>query len=126
MFLAAFVVAVVVVGVWWLSRSGELFYISVRDGKALVVRGRVPVSMLQEFKEAVATPRVKRGSIRAFRTESSGQLACTGDIGDGREQRMRNTFMLYPASQLRHAPAIQQPTLGQLSGIAWLAWMLDR
>ena len=39
---------------------------------------------------------------------------------------MRNTFMLYPASQLRQAPAIQQPTLGQLSGIAWLAWMLDR
>ena len=120
------VAVVVVVGVWWLSRVGELFYISVRDGKALVVRGRVPVSMLQEFKETVANPMVKRGRIRAFKTESGGQLACTGDIDDGREQRMRNTFMLYPASQLRHAPAIQQPTLGQLSGIAWLAWMLDR
>lgn len=120
------VAVVVVVGVWWLSRVGELFYISVRDGKALVVRGRVPVSMLQEFKETVANPKVKRGSIRGFKTESGGQLACTGDIDDGREQRMRNTFMLYPASQLRHAPAIQQPTLGQLSGIAWLAWMLDR
>ena len=68
----------------------------------------------------------KRGSIRAFRTETGGQLVCSGDIGDGREQRMRNTFMLYPASQLRHAPAIQQPTLGQLAGIAWLAWMFDR
>jgi len=89
---------VIVVAVWWLTRMSELFYISVRDGKTLVVRGRVPVSMLQEFKEAVATPRVKRGSIRAFRTESGGQLVCTGDIGDGREQRMRNTFMLYPAS----------------------------
>jgi hypothetical protein len=120
------IAVVVVVGVWWLSRAGELFYISVRDGKALVVRGRVPVSMLQEFKETVANPKVKRGSIRAFKTESGGQLTCTGDIDDGREQRMRNTFMLYPASQLRHAPAIQQPTLGQLSGIAWLAWMLDR
>jgi hypothetical protein len=32
----------------------------------------------------------------------------------------------YPASQLRQAPAVQQPTLGQLSGIAWLAWILDR
>jgi len=120
------IAVVVVVGVWWLTRVGELFYISVRDGKALVVRGRVPVSMLQEFKETVADPKVKRGSIRAFKTESGGQLACTGDIDDGREQRMRNTFMLYPASQLRQAPAIQQPTLGQLSGIAWLAWMLDR
>ena len=117
---------VVVVGVWWLTRLSELFYISVRDGKALVVRGRVPVSLLQEFKEAVAHPQVKRGSIRAFKTESGGQLTCGGDIGDGREQRMRNTFMLYPASQLRQAPAIQQPTLGQLSGVAWLAWMFDR
>ena len=124
--LVIVVIAVVVVGVWWLSRFSELFYISVRDGKLLVVRGRVPVSMLQEFKEAVANPRVKRGSIRAFKTESGGQLACSGDIDDGREQRMRNTFMLYPASQLRHAPPIQQPTLGQLSGIAWLAWMLER
>jgi len=88
MLLAAFVVAVVVVGVWWLSRSGELFYISVRDGKALVVRGRVPVSMLQEFKEAVA--RARRGSIGAFRTESGGQLvSSTHGEGNarGREQR---------------------------------------
>jgi hypothetical protein len=124
--LVVVVLAVIVVGVWWLSRLSELFYISVRDGKALVVRGRVPVSMLQEFKEAIASPRVKRGSIRAFKTESGGQLSCGGDIDEGREQRMRNTFMLYPASQLRHAPRIQQPTLGQLSGIAWLAWMLER
>ena len=117
---------VIVVAVWWFTRMSELFYISVRDGKALVVRRRVPVSMLQEFKEAVADPKVVRGSIRAFKTETGGQLICSGDIGDGREQRMRNTFMLYPASQLRHAPAIKQPTLGQLSGIAWLAWMFDR
>jgi hypothetical protein len=119
------IAVVVVVGVWWFSRAGELFYISVRDGKALVVRGRVPVSMLQELKETVSNPKVKRGSIRAFKTEIGGQLACSGDIDEGREQRMRNTFMLYPASQLRHAPAIQRPTLGQLCGVAWLAWMLD-
>ena len=39
---------------------------------------------------------------------------------------MRNTFVQYPMSQLRSAPAIAQPTLGQLFGIAWLAWMLQR
>jgi hypothetical protein len=115
-----------VIAVWWLTRTGELFCISVRDGKVLVVRGRVPVSMLQEFREAVANPVVRRGTIRAFKTETGGRLVCSGDIDEGREQRMRNTFMLYPASQLRHAPAIQQPTLGQLSGVAWLAWLFDR
>ncbi len=109
-----------------LSRAGELFYISVRDGKLLVVRGRVPVSMLQEFRDAVNQPTVRRGSIRAFRTASGGQLSCSGDISDGREQRMRNTFMLYPAAQLRAAPPLQSPTIGQVAGIAWLAWMMDR
>lgn len=115
-----------VVALWWFTRIGELFYISVRNGKVLVVRGRVPVSMLQEFQEAVSWPVVRRGSIRAFKTEYGGQLTCGGDIDEGREQRMRNTFMLYPASKLRQTPAIQQPTLGQLSGVAWLAWMFDR
>src|SRR3954463_11922072 len=115
----------IVIFLLWL-RSGELFYISVRDGKLLVVRGRVPVSMLQEFRDCVRNPVVRRGSIKAFKTESGGQLACSGDIGEGREQRMRNTFMLYPASKLRLAPEQKERTLGQLTGMAWLAWMLDR
>jgi len=119
-------VVLAVVGLWWFTRTGELFYISVRDGKCLVVRGRVPTSMLQEFAEAVKKPRVKRGAIRASKTESGGQLWCSGDIDEGREQRMRNTFMLYPASKMRHAPAIQKPTLGQLSGIAWIAWLFEQ
>ena len=125
--LALPVLAVVgVVLVWALTRTGELFYVSVRDGKVLVVRGRVPVSMLQEFREAVSRPTVRRGWIRGTKTEHGGRLHCGGDIDEGREQRMRNTFMLYPASQLRHAPLIKQPTLGQLSGVAWIAWMFDR
>jgi hypothetical protein len=121
------VVTVAIAGaLWWMARANELFFISVRDGKALVVRGRVPISMYQELREEVANPPVRRGSIRAFKTPAGGQLTVTGDIDPAREQRMRNTFMLYPASRLRHAPAVDQPTLGQLLGFAWLAWMLDR
>jgi hypothetical protein len=120
------VIAILVAAVWMFLRAGELFYISVRDGKVLVVRGRVPVSMLQEFRECVANPVVRRGSIRAYKTESGGQIACSGDIGEGREQRMRNTFMLYPASKFRSAPVDKNRTLGQVAGVVWLAWMLDR
>jgi hypothetical protein len=116
----------VVIGLWWFTRAGELFYVSVRNGKCLVVRGRLPTSMLQEFAEAVKKPTVKRGAIRAWKTESGGQLRCSGDIDEGREQRMRNTFMLYPAAKMRHAPVIGKPTLGQLSGIAWIAWLFER
>lgn len=115
-----------VVGLWWFTRTGELFCISVRDGKVLVVRGRVPGGMLSELREVVARPPIKRGTIRALKTEHGGRLTFSGGIDEGRQQRMRNIFALYPASQLRKAPAIQRPTLGQLSGIAWLAWLLDR
>jgi len=121
-----FALLVAVIIIWLMMRAGELFYISVRDGKVLVVRGRVPVSMLQEFRECVSNPVVKRGSIKAFKTEDGGQLSCSGDISEGREQRMRNTFMLYPASKMRMAPQQKDRTIGQLAGLAWLAWMVDR
>ena len=39
---------------------------------------------------------------------------------------MRNAFMLYPASKLRQAPAVKEPTFGQILGLAGLAWLLDR
>ncbi len=115
-----------VVALWWLTRMRELFHVSVRDGKVLVVRGRVPGAMLHEIAESMSRPRVRRGSIKAYKTETGTRLAFGGDIDEGRQQRMRNVFALYPASQLRQAPAIAQPTLGQLTGIAWLAWLLDR
>ena len=126
MALLIFAALVAAVIIWLVLRSGELFYISVRDGKVLVVRGRVPVSMLQEFRECVSKPLVNRGSIKAFKTEDGGQLSCSGDIDEGREQRMRNTFMLYPASKLRVAPQQKDRTIGQMAGLAWLAWMMDR
>lgn len=121
--------ALVVIGVialWWFTRTGELFCVSVRDGRVLVVRGRVPSGLLHEMAEAMRRPVVRRGTIRAIKTEHGGRLVFSGGIDEGRQQRMRNVFALYPASKLRQAPAIGKPTLGQLTGIAWLAWFLDR
>ena|SRR3954462_13772807 len=125
MVIVIFAVAIAA-AVWWAGRATELFYVSVRDGKVLVVRGRVPVSLLQDFRAAVSDPVVRRGAIKAWRAGDGGQLACSGDIDEGREQRMRNAFMLYPASKLRQAPAVKEPTLGQVLGVVWLAWLLDR
>lgn len=122
----ALIAIVLIVFAVVVSRAGELFYISVRDGKLLVVRGRVPVSLLQDFRDICNQPRVRRGSIRAHRGEGHAQISASGDIDEGREQRIRNTFMLYPASKLRMAPIVKDRTLGQVAGVAWLAWMLDR
>jgi len=117
---------IAVIALWWLTRMRQLFVVSIRNGKVLVVRGRVPGAMLHEISESMSRPRVRRGTIKAYKTETGTRLSFGGDIDEGRQQRMRNVFALYPASQLRHAPAIERPTLGQLAGIAWLAWLLDR
>ena len=84
------------------------------------MRGRVPVSLLQDFAEAVNEPVVRRCAIERLAVGDGGQLACSGDIDEGREQRMRNAFMLYPASKsdALRAPAVKEPTFGQILGVA--------
>ncbi len=108
---------------------GELFYVSVRNGETLIIRGRIPSTMLHEFREAIREPTVRRGAIIA-RTDSTGaQLYCSGEIPKGREQRMRNTFMLHPLSKLRSAARrgeVGPRNLGQVLGIEWLAWQLHK
>lgn len=112
---------------WWLhDRRTELFYISVRNGRVLVVRGRVPTQLIQDFAEIVRKPVVRSGKIRVFRGARGADLTCSGDIGDGPAQRMRNALCLYPMSRLREAVPVPRPTVGQVIGIAWLAWMFDR
>ena len=122
----------VVTGIILLGRVlavGELFYVSVRNGVTLIIRGDVPGAMLHEFQEAVLNPTVRRGAIVARADSNGGQLYCTGEISQGREQRMRNTFMLHPLSKLRSAERASAPgprNLGQALGIEWLAWRLHK
>ena len=121
------IVAVVAAVVFFAWRSAEIFCVSVRNGRALVVRGRVPPALLRAIREIVGSqPEVSRATIRASRGEHGARLTASGAIDEGRLQRLRNAFGLYPTSKLRAAPPIARPTLGQLLGIAWLAWMLDR
>jgi hypothetical protein len=108
-----------VLGLWWFTRQSELFCIS------LVVRGRVPAGLLGDVRRIVRSD-PRSGTIRAMKSERGARLVFSGRLGEHQEQRLRNTFSLYPASQLRHAPKIAQPSVGQLLGVAWLAWWLDR
>ena len=117
---------VVILGIaWWASRANELFYVSVRDGRVLVVRGAVPQALLNDFKAAVQKPLVKRGSIKCVKTQAGGQIYAGGDIDDFTLQRLRNIFRIYPVSNLRAAEVNGKRTLGQILGIAWLAWIFD-
>jgi len=122
----AFLLVAVAVFLYWTWRQNELFFISVRDGRVLVVRGRVPAGLLSDIKDVVQRPAVSRASIHARKEDGGARLTVGGAVDEGRKQRLRNVFHLYPISRLRAAPAMKRPTLGQVVGIAWLAWLLDR
>jgi hypothetical protein len=111
--------------VWWFTRTRDLFVVSVRDGKVLLIRGRIPGRLLNEFRDVVSRPRVRRATIRAWAAEDGGHLSASG-VDPGTEQRLRNVFRTFPLSQLRNAPAIDKPSVGQLAGVAWLAWLFAR
>ena len=125
MYLALVVVAVLFV-LAWLARHEDLFCLSVRDGRVLVVRGRAPPGFVSDARDIAARDGVREATVRAVKTERGGRLLFSGDLSEGTQQRLRNVFGILPAAQLRHAPAIKNPTLGQVLGIVWLAWLLDR
>ena len=50
-----------------LSRANELFCVSVRDGRCLVVRGQIPTALLQDFRDVVARAGLPRATIRGVR-----------------------------------------------------------
>jgi hypothetical protein len=111
---------------WWFSLHEDLFCLSVRDGRILVVRGRVPGRFVADVRDVLGRMGVRDATIRARPTEHSGRLEFSGDLDEFTQQRLRNVFGLIPAVQLRSAPPIARPTIGQRVGVAWLAWMFDR
>lgn len=115
----------VVLGIAWLvfERTREIFCISVRDGRVLVVRGRITGSLLDGIADVVRRASVKRGSVRAVRGEHHARLVVRG-TDEGTAQRLRNVFGHHPVQKLRSAPVASRRNLGQILGVAWLAWLL--
>lgn len=107
-----------------LSRANELFCISVRDGRVLVIRGAVPPNLLHSLADIVRRQRVERGTIRAIRASGHARLLTSG-IDEGTTQRMRNAFGINSISKLRAASRPSARNLGQWLGITWLAWLLS-
>ena len=125
MFLPVVIVAAVVAYLWY-ERQRELFLVSVRNGKALLVRGRLPGTLMADIQAIVtAQPAVHRGRVKAYKDANRARVVTSG-IDEMREQRLRNIFAVYPISNLSAAPPLNDRTVGQFLGIAWLAWMLDR
>ncbi len=105
------------------GRANEIFFISVRQGRCLVVRGRIPGVLLDGLSDVVARSRVASGSIKAVRGDGHARLVMRG-MDEGTSQRLRNVFGTHPVQKLRAAKVVANRNLGQLLGFAWLAWLL--
>lgn len=120
------IVAALVVGIllflFVVARQNALFVLSVRNGRVLVVRGRIPAGLLTDVEAIVRG--VRSATIQAVKDQGHARLTASG-VDERVLQRLRNAFALYPASRLRAVPPLARPTLGQVLGIAWLAWLLD-
>lgn len=111
---------------WWFSLQEDLFCLSVRGGRLLIVRGRVPPRFVSDVRDILGRARAGDVTIRARPTAHSGRLIFTGELDEFTQQRLRNVFGLIPAAQLRTAPPIKNPTPGQRLGVEWLAWWFAR
>ncbi|HJL16347.1 MAG TPA: DUF3634 family protein [Sandaracinaceae bacterium LLY-WYZ-13_1] len=127
--LLVVVLLLVALAIVAVSRANEIFCVSIRDGRCLVIRGRVPPSLWRELREVVRIAGVRRGTVRAVKRGGQPALECEG-LDDGTAQRLRNAF---GAQGFGHLKASAPPAgvggsrnLGQLLGIAWLAWLLTR
>ncbi len=104
------------------TRGSELFFVSVRKGKAIVVRGRVPGSLLDAIVDVTKRAGIQRASIRAVRSASHARLVTSG-VDERTEQRLRNVFGTFPMARLTSAPPPSARNIGQILGLAWLAWL---
>jgi hypothetical protein len=118
--------AVVIAAIVFLARMNEVFCVSIREGRCIVVRGSVSPALWSELQTVVRMNRVQRGTVRAVKDGGRLRLVVDG-IDEGTAQRLRNAFGTRGFSQARtgEGSASQSKNLGQLLGIAWLAWLLS-
>ena len=110
------------------SRMGELFCVSIRGGRCLVIRGSVPPRLWREILAVADHVKLQRGTIRAVKRGGAARLVFSG-IDPRTQQRLRNAVGSAGLSAMRLSSAKssrQRGNLGQLLGITWLAWLLTR
>ena len=107
--------------VW--QRINEIFCVSIRDGRVLLVRGRIPPAVMDGFADVAKRQRVARATVRAIAGQGHARLSISG-ADDATAQRLRNVFGHHPVARLRCARLPSTRNAGQILGIAWLAWLL--
>jgi len=124
MIYAIVIAALALVAFFVVGRLNEIFCVSVRGGRVLLVRGSAPAALLQAFGDVARISHISRATIRGVRAANHARLVVSG-VDEGTAQRLRNVFGTHHWSSLRsQLPRPSSRNLGQLLGIAWLAWLL--
>ena len=88
-------------------RINEIFLVSIRDGRVLAVRGRIPPSLLSDFSDIAREADIRRAAIRAVRDVDHARLLIRG-VDSNVAQRFRNVFGVHPIHMLRTAPVPEE------------------
>ena len=123
--LILLVAAIAVVVLVVLSRANEIFCVSIRGGRCIVVRGHVSPALWRELTAVVRMARVQRGTVRGVKDGGRARIVTEG-IDEGTTQRLRNALGSTGfANAKASAPSNKSGSrnLGQILGVAWLAWL---
>jgi hypothetical protein len=107
------------------ARANELFFVSVRDGRVLYIRGRISPLVLRDLQDVTERAGVRHAALRAVFSQGRVRLVVRG-ADENTAQRLRNVVGIVPEHKLRAASRPRVRNLGQRLGIAWLAWRLER
>jgi hypothetical protein len=85
-----------------LKRSTELFVLRIVEGKARLVRGRLPPRLFEDMSDVVSHPPVKTGQIRVVVERATPRLVLDkGELPAGQLQRLRNVLGRHRTQQIR-------------------------
>ena len=94
---AAGILGLIALLIWAATRHNEVFRVSIRAGRATVVRGRVPPSFLGDLKDIVR--HVQSGTVHAVKRDGEARLVVSSSIDERTAQRLRNAFAVYPGAK---------------------------
>ena len=107
--------------------ANEVFCLSVRHGRGLLIRGRIPSGLQAELLEVLHRAEVHDAVLRAVREGGRARLQASGEsVNEAVLQRLRNVFGTRLWRDLKLGPPPRRRNLGQRLGGTWLAWRLHR
>ena len=78
---------------WVATRRNEVFRVTVRGGRATVLRGKVPPGFMSDLREIVK--HVEDGSVHAVKRGGEPALVVSSSIDERAAQRLRNAFAMH-------------------------------